>query len=249
MLVQPLLDKLTRLRLPAFRRGLEEQLTSSKYADLSFEERLAILIDLECVYRDNNRLQRRLKKAQLHLPASIEDFDFSPARGIDKNLVLELAQGAWITNHLNAIVSGPTGAGKTFLGCALGHSACRMDYIVQYFRLPRFLHDLKLAHADGSYPKLLKSLAKCQLVIFDDWMRDALSLVQSQDLLDILDDRYGRSSTMVISQVPATSWFERIPDPTLADAILDRLINNSYRLELVGESQRKLRGNTPMPTT
>jgi len=248
MLIQPLFDKLTRLRLPAFRRGLEEQLTSSKFADLSFEERLSILVDLECLYRDNHRLQRRLKKAQLHLPAAIEDFDFSAARGVDKSLVLELSQGAWIANHLNVIVSGPTGAGKTFLGCALAHSACRTDYSVQYFRLPRFLLDLKLAHADGSYPKLLKSLARTQLILFDDWMRDTLSLIQSQDLLDILDDRYGRSSTMVISQVPLNNWFERIPDPTLADAILDRLINNAYRINLVGESQRKLRREVLMPS-
>lgn len=248
MFIQPLLDNLTRLRLPAFRRGLEEQLTSSAYADLSFEERLSILVDKECLYRDNNRLQRRLKKAQLHLPAAIEDFDFSAARGVDKSLVLELSQGAWIANHLNVIVSGPTGAGKTFLGCALAHSACRADYSVQYFRLPRLLLDFKLAHADGSYPKLLKSLARCQLILFDDWMRDALSLLQSQDLLDVLDDRYGRSSTMIISQAPVNNWFERIPDPTLADAILDRLINNAYRINLVGESQRKLRAEAPMPT-
>lgn len=249
MLIQPLLDKLTQLRLPAFRRGLEEQLTSTKYAELSFEERLAILIDLECLHRDNNRLRRRLKKAQLHQPATIEDFDFSPGRGVTRSLVLELSQGSWVANHLNLIVSGPTGAGKTFLGCALGHSACRTDYAVKYFRLPRFLHDLKLAHADGSYPRLLRSLAQCQLLIFDDWMRDALNLVQSQDLLDILDDRYRRSSTMVITQVPVNNWFERIPDPTLADAILDRLVNNAYRLDLSGESQRKLRVEVPMSST
>jgi len=249
MLIQPLLDKLTLLRLSAFRRGLEEQLTSPKYADLSFEERLAILVDLECIHRDNNRLRRRLKKAQLHLPATIEDFDFSPSRGVDKSLVLELAQGAWISRHLNLIVSGPTGAGKTFLGCALAHAACRANFTVQYYRLPRFLQKLKLAHLDGSYPQLLKSLMKCELIIFDDWMRDAITLTHSQALLDVLDDRFGRSSTMIIAQVPVNSWFERIPDPTLADAILDRLVNNAYRLELSGESQRKLRGGISMSST
>jgi DNA replication protein DnaC len=249
MLIQPLLDKLTLLRLPAFRRGVEEQLIQPQYGDLSFEERLAILVDLECIHRDNNRLQRRLKKAHLHLPATIEDFDFSPSRGVDKSLVLELSQGAWISRHLNLIVSGPTGAGKTFLGCGLAHAACRLDFTVQYFRLSRFLQDLKLAHMDGSYPQLLKSLMKCDLIIFDDWMRDAISLTQSQDLLDILDDRLGRSSTMVITQVPVTMWFERIPDPTLADALLDRLVNNAYRLELSGESQRKLRCSISMPST
>lgn len=243
MLLQPLLDKLILLHLHAFRRGLEEQLNNSKYAELSFDERLSLLVDLEVLSRDNGRLQRRLKKAHFHLDATLEDFDFSPARGVDRHQVLELSHSAWISNHLNTIVSGPTGAGKTFLGCALGHSACRADYTVRYFRTPRFLQDLKLAHADGSYPKLLAALARFDLIIIDDWMRDALSLVQSQDLLDILDDRYGRSSTMVVTQAPVEAWHERIPDPTLADALLDRLVNNAYRLQLSGESQRRLRSS------
>jgi DNA replication protein DnaC len=249
MLIQPLLDKLSLLRLPAFRRGLEEQLNNPKYAELAFEERLVMLVDLECIHRDNNRLKRRLKKAQLHLPATIEDFDFSPSRGVDRSLVLELAQGAWISNQLNMIVSGPTGSGKTFLSCSLAHAACRADFSVRYFRTPRFFQELKLAHADGSYPRLLSSLTKFQLIIFDDWLRDSLSLVQSQDLLDILDDRYGRSSTMVVTQVPVSNWFERFPDPTIGDAVLDRLINNAYRLELSGDSQRRLRSSIPMSST
>ena len=249
MLLQPLMDKLTQLHLPAFRRGIEEQITHPIYADLPFEERLAMLVDLELLQRDNSRLKRRLKKAHFHLEATLEDFDFSPLRSIDKHQVLELAHGAWITNKLNMIISGPTGAGKTYLGCALGHSSCRNDFFVRYFRAPRFLQDLKLAHADGSYPKLLAALARFDLVIFDDWLRDALSLAQSQDLLDILDDRYGRSSTMVVTQIPVDTWHERIPDPTLADAILDRLVNNSYRLHIAGESQRRLRSPLPMSAT
>jgi DNA replication protein DnaC len=249
MLLQPLLNKLTQLHLPAFRKGIEEQITNPKYADLSFEERLSFLVDLELLQRDNGRLRRRLKKAHFHLDATLEDFDFSPARGIDRHQVLELSHCAWISNHLNTIVSGPTGAGKTFLGCALGHCACRADFTVRYFRAPRFLQDLKLAHADGSYPKLLTSLVRFDLIIFDDWMRDVLSLVQSQDLLDILDDRYGHSSTMVVTQIPVDAWHERIPDPTLADAILDRLVNNAYRLQLSGESQRRLRSALPMSAT
>ena len=249
MLLQPLMDKLTQLHLPAFRRGIEEQITNPKYADLPFEERLAMLVDLELLQRDNSRLRRRLKKAHFHLDATLEDFDFSPLRGVDKHQVLELSHGAWITNKLNMIISGSTGAGKTYLGCALGHSSCRNDFFVRYFRAPRFLQDLKLAHADGSYPKLLAALARFDLVIFDDWLRDALSLAQSQDLLDILDDRYGRSSTMVVTQIPVDAWHERIPDPTLADAILDRLVNNSYRLQLAGESQRRLRSPLPMSAT
>lgn len=249
MLLQPLMDKLTLLHLPAFRKGIEEQITNPKFAELSFEERLSLLVDLEVLQRDNGRLRRRLKKAHFHLAATPEDFDFSPSRGIDRHRVLELSHGAWITNHLNLIISGPTGAGKTYLGCALGHASCRNDFSVRYFRTPRFLQDLRLAHADGSYPKLLAALAHYDLIIFDDWMRDALSLAQSQDCLDILDDRYSHSSTMVITQIPIEVWHERIPDPTLADAILDRLVNNAYRLQLSGESQRRLRSEVPMSAT
>ena len=249
MLLQPLMDKLTLLHLPAFRKGIEEQIANPKYADLPFEDRLSILVDLEVLQRDDGRLCRHLKKAHFHLDATLEDFDFSPSRGIDRHLVLELSHGAWITNHLNMIISGPTGAGKTFLGCALGHSSCRNNFTVRYFRTPRFLQELRLAHADGSYPKLLAGVSRFDLIIFDDWMRDVLSLVQSQDLLDILDDRYGHSSTMVITQIPVEAYHERIPDPTLADAMLDRLVNNAYRLQLSGESQRRLRSTLPMSAT
>jgi len=249
MLLQPLMDKLTQLHLPAFRKGIEDQITNPKYAELPFEERLSMLVDLELLQRDNSRLRRRLKKAHFHLNAVMEDFDFSPTRAIDRAQVLELSHGAWITNKLNIIIAGPTGAGKTYLGCALGHSACRADFFVRYLRTPRFLQDLKMAHADGSYPKLLAALTRFDLIVFDDWLRDALTLPQSQDLLDILDDRYGHSSTMVVTQIPVEDWHERIPDPTLADAILDRLVNNSYRLQLAGESQRRLRSSVPMSAT
>jgi DNA replication protein DnaC len=240
---------LTLLHLPAFRKGIEEQIANPRYADLTFEDRLSILVDLEILQRDNGRLYRHLKKAHFHLQATLEDFDFSPSRGIDRHLVLELAQGAWVTQHLNLIISGKTGAGKTYLGCALGHSACRNNFSVRYFRTPRFLQELRLAHADGSYSKWLAALSRFDLVIFDDWMRDALSLVQAQDLLDILDDRFGHASTMVITQIPVDAYHERIPDPTLADAILDRLVNNAYRLQLSGESQRRLRSALPMSAT
>ena len=211
MLLQPLMDKLTQLHLPAFRKGIEEQITNPHYADLPFDERLSILVDRELLQRDNSRMQRRLKKAHFHLEATLEDFDFSPARGLEKHQVMELSHGAWITHHLNLIISGPTGAGKTYLSCSLGHAACRDDFFVRYFRTPRFLQDLRLAHADGSYPKLLATLTRLDVIIFDDWMRDTLSLAQSQDLLDILDDRYGRSSTIVVTQIPVDVWHERVP--------------------------------------
>ncbi|MGD2176199.1 MAG: IS21-like element helper ATPase IstB [Anaerolineae bacterium] len=249
MLTQPLLDKLTRLRLGALRVAVEEQLQSTQYADLPFEDRLGLLVDRECTQRDNNRLMRRLKTAKLPIPATVEDLNISASRGLDRRLILHLAQGEWIRKHLNILVLGPTGVGKTFLSCALAHAACRCDFTVRYYRTSRLLQQLSLAHADGSYPDLLHSLARTQLLVFDDWLRDPLSRSQSQDLLEILDDRYGRRSTLVATQVPVAEWHVRFPDPTIGDAIMDRLVHNAYRLELQGESRRKVDSPLPMPTT
>jgi DNA replication protein DnaC len=249
VLTQPLLDKLTQLRLSAFRVALEEQLHNPQYADLTFEDRLGLLIDRECTHRDNNRLKRRLKAARLPLPATMEDLDLSASRGLDRRLVLHLAQGEWIQQHLNILVLGPTGVGKTFLSSALAHAACRYNFNVRYYRTSRLLHETELSHADGSYPKLLDAFARVQLLVLDDWLRDPLTRLQSQDLLEILDDRYSRSSTLVATQVPVAEWHVRFPDPTIGDAILDRLVHNAYRLALKGESRRKIDSPLPMPTT
>jgi DNA replication protein DnaC len=249
MLTQPLLDKLTQLRLSAFRAALEEQLHNPQYADLTFEDRLGLLIDRECTHRDNNRLKRRLKAARLPVPATMEDLDLSASRGLDRRLVLHLAQGEWIQQHLNILVLGPTGVGKTFLSSALAHAACRYNFNVRYYRTSRLLHETELSHADGSYPKLLDAFARVQLLVLDDWLRDPLTRLQSQDLLEILDDRYSRSSTLVATQVPVAEWHVRFPDPTIGDAILDRLVHNAYRLALKGESRRKIDPPLPMPTT
>jgi DNA replication protein DnaC len=249
MLTQPLLDKLTQLRLPAIRSGLEEQLQNPQYAELSFEDRLGLLVDLECTRRADNSLRRRIKTARFTLPATIEDLDLSPARGLERSLVLELAQGEWIRRHLNILVLGPTGAGKSYMACALGHAACRQGFSVRYQRTSRLLHEIMLSHADGSYPKLLTKLARVQLLIFDDWLRDPLTPSQARDLLEILDDRYGQSSTLVATQIPVEDWHAQFPDPTLGDAILDRLVHNAYRLELKGESMRKTRSLLPSLTT
>jgi DNA replication protein DnaC len=249
MLIQPLLDKLTQLRLPAFRDGLNEQLKNPQYAELSFEERLALLVDLQCTSRDERRIQSLIKKAAFSQPASIEDLEISSTRGLERRFILELAQGNWIDQHLNTLVLGPTGSGKSFMSCALGLSACRTNHSVRYYRTSRLLFQLARSHLDDSYSKLLASLAKIDLLILDDWMRDPISASETRDLLEILDDRFDRVSTLVASQLPVAEWFSQFPSPTHADAILDRLIHNAYRLNLTGDSQRKLRAPAPMPST
>jgi DNA replication protein DnaC len=240
MLTQPLLEKLSQLKLSGFRTAFEEQLQTPRYAELSFEERLGLMVDIEITRRANNRLRRRIKSARFPLQATIEDLDLSTGRGLQRAQVLQLAQGQWVHRRLNLLVLGATGTGKTYLSCALGRAACEAEFNVRYLRTSRLLQSLALAQADGSYPQLLRSLARTHLLIFDDWLRDSLSRSQAKDLLEILDDRYGRAATLVATQVPVQDWHARIPDPTLADSVLDRLVHNAYRLELKGDSMRKV---------
>jgi DNA replication protein DnaC len=247
MISQTLSEKLLELRLTTFREGLREQSANPHYADLSFEERLLLLVELECTRRSASRIQRRLKLAEFPLPATLEDLDFSPERGLDRRLILELAQGAWIDKALNILILGATGTGKSFLASALGVAACRLGFSVRYVRTSRFLHALAHARQDGSYLHFLRSLNKTEVLILDDWMRDPIPLAAAQDLLEVFDDRFGKTATVIVSQVPVADWHTRFPDPTLADAILDRTIHNAYRLALLGDSQRKLRGNRTMP--
>lgn len=249
MISQTLLDKLLELRLTAFREGLRQQSANPHYADLSFEERLLLLVELECTHRSGSRIQRRLKLAEFPMPATIEDLDFSPERGLDRRLILELAQCNWIDKALNILILGATGTGKSFLASALGVAACRLGYSVRYVRTSRFLHSLAQARQDGSYLAFLRSLNKTEVLILDDWMRDPVQLPAAQDLLEVFDDRFGKTASLIVSQVPVADWHARFPDPTLADALLDRTIHNAYRLSLLGDSQRKLRGNRTMPHT
>ncbi|KAF0105574.1 MAG: ISPsy14 transposition helper protein [Chloroflexi bacterium] len=242
MISQTLMDKLLQLRLPAFRDGLHEQISNPQYAGLSFEDRLLLLVELECNRRLDSRTKRRLKLAEFPMRATVEDLDFSPERGLERRLVLELAQCNWIEKALNILVLGATGTGKSYLACALGVAACRSGYSVRYLHTARFLHTLTRARQDGSYLNLLRSLSRTEVLILDDWMRDPIQLSSAQDLLEVFDDRFGNSATIIISQVPVSDWHARFPDPTLADAILDRTIHNAYRLSVLGDSQRKLRG-------
>lgn len=241
MLVHPTLDKIEQLRLFGMAKALREQLQNQKATALSFEERLGLLVDREMTERENRRLVTRLKVAKLRVSASIEDIDFRQPRGLDKSLVLSLASNQWITEHHNLLIIGPTGVGKSYLACALSHKACRDGHGVLYQRLPRLLEELALSHHDGRYRRLMKSLLKADLLVLDDFGLAPLTTEQQRDLLEIIEDRYDRRSTLVTSQLPVKHWHDILAEPTLADAILDRLVHNAYKLELKGESMRKSR--------
>jgi DNA replication protein DnaC len=249
MTLQTLYDQLLGLRLPAFRDALREQQANPKYTELSFEDRLALLVDQECSQRRENRIRRNIHTANFSMQANLEDIDFAPARGLDRRTILELGQCNWIASRHNILVLGPTGSGKSFIACAFGNAAVRNGFTVRYHRTSRLLHALGLARQDGSLANILRSLAKTNLLIFDDWMRDTITIQNAQDILEVLDDRFGHSATLIASQVPVSDWHLRIPDPTLADAILDRLVHNAKRIQLEGESQRKLRADRNMPNT
>ena len=244
MLTHPTLEKLKALKFIGMLNALSEQLNMPDIQELSFEERLGLLVDREMTERENRRLQTRLRKARLRQSACIEDIDYRHPRGLDKALMASLAACQWVTEHLNVLITGPTGVGKTWIACALAHKACREGYTAQYLRLPRLMAELPIAKGDGRYPKLLASLAKTDLLVLDDWGLVKLNAEQRRDLLEILDDRHGSRSTLVTSQLPVEHWHEMIGDPTLADAILDRLVHNAYKINLKGESMRKKQRRT-----
>jgi DNA replication protein DnaC len=241
VLNQPTLDKMQEMRMPAMAEAFDEQLRSSQYAELSFEERLGLLIDAEWTSRQQRKLQRRLKSAKLRYPASLEDLNFRASRGLDRQVVLALGSCSWIAEHHNLILTGPTGTGKTYLACALVERACRSGYSAYYVRAPRLLHDLAIARADGSYGRLLVRLAKTQLLAIDDWLITPLKESQRQDLLEVIEDRSECASTLVATQLTTDAWHAAIGEPTLADAICDRLIHRAHKIELKGPSMRKPR--------
>jgi DNA replication protein DnaC len=239
MLTHPTHDHLVALGLTGMAKALEEQRKQPDIAALDFEERLALLVDREAIERQNKRLGSRLKYASLRQDAVVEDLDTKAARGLDKALFTKLAAGDWIARKQDLLISGLTGTGKSWLACALGHKACRDDRSVLYYRLPRLLDALALARGDGRHARLLKSLARVELLILDDWGLATLTSEQGRDILEIIDDRHRRASTIVTSQLPVDHWHEVIADPTVADAVLDRLVHGAHRLTLKGESLRK----------
>jgi DNA replication protein DnaC len=239
MLHHPTLEKLQTLRLMGMYKALTEQMNMPESEPLSFEERLGLLVDRELTERQDRRLQTRLRQARLKHNACVEDLDWRAPRGLDKALMRQLATCRWVHEGLNLIINGATGVGKTWIACALAQKACREGYSAQYLRLPRLFEDLGLAHGDGRFSKLMAGFAKTDLIILDDWGLAKFTAEQRRDLLELLDDRHGNRSTLVTSQVPVDHWHEVIGDPTLGDAILDRLVHNAYRINLKGESMRK----------
>jgi DNA replication protein DnaC len=241
MLTHPTMEKLNTLKLTGMVKALTEQQQMAEVDSLGFEERLGLLVDREATERENRKLATRLKKAKLRQSASVEDIDFRRTRGMDKALILSLAACTWIAKGVNVLICGPTGVGKSYLACALAHKACLEGYTALYLRLPRLFEELRLAKADGRYGKLMLGYAKTDLLVLDDWGLTSMTDPQRRDLLELMEDRYGLKSTIITSQLPVTAWHEAIGDPTMADAILDRIVHNAHKIEMKGESMRKSR--------
>lgn len=249
MLIHPTLERLRSIRLHGMADAYAEQIDHPDVDSFTFDERLGLLVDREASDRENRRLTNRLRRARLRQSASIEDIEYSAARGFDKSLVRTLAHCNYLREHQNILIVGPTGTGKTYLACALAHKACLEGFTARYERLSNLLADLELAKADGRYPKIIRDLAKTDVLILDDWGLAPIADHVRPILLEILDDRHGNRSTIVTSQLPVENWHTAIGEATIADAILDRVVHNGHRIDLKGESMRKKRSTINKTTT
>jgi DNA replication protein DnaC len=240
MLTEPTLDRLRALHLGAMADAYRTQLQDPAIGALSFDERIGLLIEAEHLSRDNRKLTRRLKEAKLRMPnACLEDLDYAPRRELDRALIRQLATGRWISEHRNVLITGATGTGKSYLASALGQHACRHGHRALYRRVPRFFQELALARADGSYATVLARLARVDVLILDDWGLAAVTDIQRLDLLEVMEDRDATRSTIITSQLPRDQWHTYLGDPTIADAVLDRLVHNAFPIALKGPSRRK----------
>ena len=238
MLTEQTLQKLVEMKMYGFVTALKEQLDADDYDELSFDERVGLLVDREWTDREARRLTRRLQRAKLREQACVEDVDFRHRRGLDRALVKRLGTCEWAKRSQNILITGPTGIGKTFLACAFAHKACREGYSALYRRVPRLLHELDMARADGSLTRLLARFARTQVLVLDDWSLAPLGDRERRDLLEVIEERHGNRSTIISTQLPVKTWHKVIGEPTIADAILDRLVHNAHRIELTGKSMR-----------
>src|SRR3954470_11108542 len=245
LLTHPTLDQLHQLGLAGMARAFVELEANPTSAALSHAEWLGLLLDRELTERYERRLRARLRFARLRHQAAVEDVDYRAARGLDRTLFQALIAGRWIDEAQNLVIEGPAGVGKSWLACALGHKACRDNHSVLYQRVPKLFADLDLARGDGRYARIMRNLNGAQLLILDDWGLDPLDAGARRDLYEILEERYGRRSTILTSQVPVDKWHQVIGDPTYADAILDRLVHNAHRIDLAGDSLRRIRPRPP----
>lgn len=240
VLNEPTMQKLLQLRLTAFAAAWAEQQKNPEVNKLSFDERIGMLVDAEHLARENARIDRCLREAKLRMSAAcVEDIDYPPKRELEKSVVRQLASCRWVTEHQNVLVTGATGTGKTYVACALAQQACRKGYHALYRRVTRLFEELTLAHADGSYPRLLARLAKVDVLVLDDWGLAPPTERERRDLLEVIDDRHGSRSTIITSQLDPKLWHDQIGDPTIADAVCDRLLHSAHRLVLKGPSRRK----------